>query len=52
MDQPSVAQLVALGHNFFRPAGHKAERSGALLIKEATQKGYQAAAPGDSVDLG
>ena len=33
-------------------SNHKAERSGALLIKEATQKGYQAAAPGDSVDLG
>lgn len=22
MNQPSVAQLVALGHNFFHPAGH------------------------------
>lgn len=32
-------------------SNHKAERSGALLIKEATQKGYQEAAPGDSVDL-
>lgn len=33
-------------------SNHKAERFGALLIKEATRKGYQAAAPGDSVDLG
>ena len=33
-------------------SNHKAERSGALLIKEATRKGYQVAAPGDSVDLG
>lgn len=33
-------------------SNHKAERSGALLIREATRKGYQAAAPGDSVDLG
>lgn len=33
-------------------SNHKAERSGALLIKEATRKGYQEAAPGDSVDLG
>ena len=32
-------------------SNHKAERSGALLIREATRKGYQEAAPGDSVDL-
>ena len=31
---------------------HKAERSGVLLIKEATKKGYKEANPGDSVDLG
>lgn len=31
---------------------HKAERSGVLLIKEATKKGYKEASPGDSVDLG
>ena len=30
---------------------HKAERSGVLLIKEPTKKGYQEAAPGDTVDL-
>ena len=33
-------------------SNHKAERSGALLIREATRKGYQEAVPGDSVDLG
>ena len=33
-------------------SNHKGERSGALLIKEATRKGYQEAVPGDSVDLG
>lgn len=32
-------------------SNHRAERSGVLLIKEATKKGYQEAAPGDSVDL-
>ena len=31
---------------------HKAERSGVLLIKEATKQGYKEAFPGDSVDLG
>lgn len=30
---------------------HRAERSGVLLIKEGTKKGYQEATPGDSVDL-
>ena len=30
----------------------KAERSGVLLIQEATQKGYSEAEPGDSVNLG
>ena len=31
---------------------HKAERSGVLLIKEATRSGYKEAYPGDTVDLG
>jgi len=33
-------------------SGHKKERSGVLLIKEATKKGYKEAHPGDTVDLG
>ena len=33
-------------------SNHKGERSGVLLIKEATKKGYMEAQPGDSVDLG
>ena len=33
-------------------SNHKGERSGVLLIKEATKKGYKEAQPGDSVDLG
>ena len=33
-------------------SNHKGERSGALLIKEATQKGYKEAYVGDTVDLG
>ena len=33
-------------------SNHKRERSGVLLIKEATKCGYKAAHPGDSVDLG
>lgn len=32
-------------------ANHKAERSGVLLIKEATKCGYKEARPGDTVDL-
>lgn len=33
-------------------SNHRGERSGVLLIKEATQKGYKEAGPGDTVDLG
>jgi DNA (cytosine-5)-methyltransferase 1 len=33
-------------------SNHPRERSGVLLIKEATKCGYKAAQPGDSVDLG
>ena len=33
-------------------SNHNAERSGVLLIKEATKSGYKEAHPGDSVDLG
>lgn len=33
-------------------SNHRGERSGVLLIKEATQKGYKEASPGDTVDLG
>lgn len=33
-------------------SNHRGERSGVLLIKEATKKGYKEALPGDSVDLG
>lgn len=33
-------------------SNHKAERSGALLIKEATKKGYKEAGIGDSENLG
>ena len=33
-------------------SNRKGERSGVLLIKEATKKGYKEAQPGDTVDLG
>ena len=33
-------------------SNRKGERSGVLLIKEATRKGYKEALPGDTVDLG
>ena len=33
-------------------SNHRAERSGVLLIKEATKKGYKEAQPGDTVNLG
>ena len=32
-------------------SNHRAERSGVLLIQNASKKGYQEAGPGDSVDL-
>ena len=33
-------------------SNHRGERSGVLLIKESTKKGYKEAGPGDTVDLG
>ena len=33
-------------------SNHRGERSGVLLIQEATKKGYKEAGPGDTVDLG
>ena len=33
-------------------SNHRRERSGVLLIKEATKTGYKEAGPGDTVDLG
>jgi DNA (cytosine-5)-methyltransferase 1 len=33
-------------------SNHRAERSGVLLIREPTKRGYKEAVPGDSVDLG
>lgn len=33
-------------------SNYRAERSGVLLIKEATKKGWKSAYPGDTVDLG
>ena len=33
-------------------SNHRAERSGVLMIRDASKQGYAEAAPGDSVDLG
>ena len=32
-------------------SNHRAERSGVLMIRDPSRKGYTEAAPGDSVDL-
>ena len=48
--EPAFGQLL-LKHRV-EGAVREGERSGGLLIKEATKKGYKEAQPGDTVDLG
>ena len=50
--QTENARCITARYGQTTLSNYKAERSGALMIREATRKGYQEAAPGDSVDLG
>lgn len=50
--QTQTARCLTARYGQTTLSNHRAERSGVLLIKEATRKGYQEALPGDSVDLG
>lgn len=50
--QTDTARCLTARYGQTTLSNHRAERSGVLLIKEATKKGYKEANPGDSVDLG
>ena len=50
--QTGQARCVTARYGQTTLSNHRGERSGVLLIKEATKKGYKEASPGDSVDLG
>ncbi len=50
--QTDAARCLTARYGQTTLSNHRAERSGVLLIKEATKKGYKEANPGDSVDLG
>ena len=50
--QTGQARCVTARYGQTTLSNHRGERSGVLLIKHATKKGYKEASPGDSVDLG
>ncbi len=50
--QTKDARCITARYGQTTLSNHRAERSGVLLIKEATKKGYKEALPGDTVDLG
>ena len=51
--QPSeIARCLTARYGQTTLSTHPRERSGVLLIKEATKRGYKEAGPGDTVDLG
>ena len=50
--QTEAARCLTARYGQTTLSNHRAERSGVLLIKEATKKDYKEANPGDSVDLG
>ena len=50
--QTGQARCVTARYGQTTLSNHRGERSGVLLIKEATKKGYKEASPGNSVDLG
>jgi len=50
--QTRTARCLTARYGQTTLSNHRAERSGVLLIREATKKGYKEAQPGDSVDLG
>lgn len=49
--QTKDARCITARYGQTTLSNHRAERSGVLLIKEATKKGYNEAAPGDVVDI-
>jgi DNA (cytosine-5)-methyltransferase 1 len=51
-EQTDAARCLTARYGQTTLSNHPRERSGVLLIKEATKCGYKAAQPGDSVDLG
>ena len=50
--QTDAARCLTARYGQTTLSNRKGERSGVLLIKEATKKGYKEALPGDTVDLG
>ena len=50
--QSEIARCLTARYGQTTLSNHPRERSGVLLIKEATKRGYKEAHPGDSVDLG
>ena len=47
-----IARCLTARYGQTTLSNHQRERSGVLLIKEATKRGYKEAHPGDTVDLG
>jgi DNA (cytosine-5)-methyltransferase 1 len=51
-EQTDTARCLTARYGQTTLSNHPRERSGVLMIKEATKRGYKEARPGDSVDLG
>ena len=51
-EQTEIARCLTARYGQTSLSTHPRERSGVLLIKEATKRGYKEAGPGDTVDLG
>ena len=51
-EQTEIARCLTARYGQTTLSTHPRERSGVLMIKEPTKKGYKEAVPGDSVDLG
>ena len=51
-EQTEIARCLTARYGQTTLSTHPRERSGVLLIKEATKRGYKEAHPGDTVDLG
>ena len=51
-EQTDTARCLTARYGQTTLSTHPRERSGVLLIKEATKRGYKEAGPGDTVDLG
>ena len=51
-ERTEIARCLTARYGQTSLSNHPRERSGVLLIKDPTKKGYKEALPGDSVDLG